>query len=208
MIPLPEYAKIKDNYCVAYFGHSKDYIIQMRLVRPLIERELPGTKVFICCRDEFMYLLGGQERVLPRSELQSSRSKFAYVRELLCDMQSNPVDQLLAESEIPYCEAATLQYAPADALLCRVFHFGQAPTRSLDGKELKRVLAYAQDRFPGRMPVEMGGKVSHGEWVLGVECEATWEAASRGLPVTLLRTGFGENMFSKLFPKCEIISVP
>lgn len=208
MIPLPEYAKIKDNYCVAYLGHSKEYIVQLKLARPFIERELQGTKVFICCRDEYMYLLDGQERTLPRGELQQRRSGFAYVRELLCDMRSNPVEQLLQESDIPYGEVASPSYGPNDAQTCRVFHFAQAPTRSLDGEELKRLMSYAERRLQGRGRVENGGRCAPGEWVLGVECEATWDAASKGQPVTLVRTGFGENMFSKMFPKCEIISAP
>lgn len=208
MIPLPEYAKIKDNYCVAYMGHSKEYLVQLKLARPFIESELPGTKVYICCRDEYMYLLSGQERILPRSELQERRSGFAYVRELLCDMASNPVEQLLNESDIPYGEVASPEYGPGEAEVCRVFHFGQAPTRSLDGAELKRLMSYAERRFQGKLRIENGGRYAPGEWVLGVECEATWDAASNGLPVTIVRTGFGENMFSKMFPKCEIISVP
>ena len=208
MIHLPEYAKIKDNYCVAYLGHSKEYVVQLRLARPFVERELPGTQVFICCRDEYMYLLNGEERILAKSELQSKRSGFAYVRELLCDMRSNPVEQLLSESDIPYGEVANPRYEPCDAKVCRVFHFGQAPVRSLDGGELQRLINYAERRFPGRVSVETGGRISEGEWVLGVECDSVWEAASKGMPATLVSTGFGENMFRKMFPKCEIMAAP
>ncbi len=39
MISFIEYAKISDNYCICYFGYADEYLVQLRMLQPILERE-------------------------------------------------------------------------------------------------------------------------------------------------------------------------
>lgn len=96
-MPLPLYAKIKDRYCIGYFGQSEKTLADLKKARPLIEKELPGIQIYICCEDEMASLLSGEERIILRSQLQEKVKEIAYFRELTIS-----VTALLEESSIPY----------------------------------------------------------------------------------------------------------
>lgn len=100
-LPLPTYAKIKDRYCVGYFGDRDDVIVKLVKARPFIEKELPGIKVYICCNDEKQPLLEGEANCFLRSDLENKKNEIAYFRELEIDA-ADPVGSLLEESNIPF----------------------------------------------------------------------------------------------------------
>lgn len=206
MIPLPEYAKIKDNYCVAYMGHCRDYLVQLRMLRPYMEAEFPGVKVFICCRDEYMYLLKGEERTLGRTELKESRGRFAYIRELVSDGGKHPVESFMDESAIPFGPVARPK-RPLHELngSCVLLTNGWHPNRSLSGDQIRLALDLVRARGSD---AQINKPVGGFDWVVGVECDQLWEAAAEGKCVTLISSGFGENLFLRMFPEGEIISLP
>ena len=47
--------------------------------------------------------------------------------------------------------------------------------------------------------------ISQAGWVIGVEGAPIFEAASRGIKTSLVPTGMGTNLYSKLFPNGEIL---
>lgn len=96
MIPLPTYAKIKDRYCVGYFGDSEDVLTDLLKARPVVERELPGISLYICCADEKAHMF--KDKVIPKSKLPEMIKEIAYFREL----NGMSVAELLEESEIPF----------------------------------------------------------------------------------------------------------
>ena len=98
MIPLPLYAKIKDRYCIGYFGQSHDILSDLKKARSIIEKELPGIQVYICCNDEKAGMLSGEDRVILKSQLPEKIKELAYFRELI----DETVIDLLEESKIPY----------------------------------------------------------------------------------------------------------
>ena len=95
LIPLPLYAKIKDNYCIGYFGESQEIIDDLIKARPIIEKELPGLRLYICCADEKELK---EERMFAKSELASKIKEFAYFREIVDETAMD----LLKESDIPF----------------------------------------------------------------------------------------------------------
>ncbi len=101
-IPLTKYAKIKNNYCVGYLGDNPELLLQLKVVRPFIEKELPGIKIFIACQDKLAHVLEGEEGIVLEKDLADKVSEcaFAYYRELDNDPQS--VKIFLNESNIPY----------------------------------------------------------------------------------------------------------
>jgi hypothetical protein len=98
MIPLPKYVKIKDNYCVGYFGKEDEVILALKKARPFIEQELPGIKVYICCLDEKKHLLEGEDNFFGQDELRHRLADMAYFRNL----PDGGVKELLEESSIPF----------------------------------------------------------------------------------------------------------
>jgi len=99
-LPLPLYAKIKDRYCVAYFGNRDEVIQKLIKARPSIEKELPGIHVYICCNNEKSDLLKDVPNSFLRSELEIKRNEVVYFREL--EDTADPVAELLEESSIPF----------------------------------------------------------------------------------------------------------
>jgi hypothetical protein len=102
-IPLTKYAKIKNNYCVGYLGDNPELLLQLKVVRPFIEKELPGIKIFVACQDRLVHVLEGEERIILESELSDKISEcaFAYYRELDRN-DPHSVKIFLNESNIPY----------------------------------------------------------------------------------------------------------
>ncbi len=98
-IPLTHYVKVKNNYCIGYFGSDENVILKLIKSRPIIEKELQGIRIYIACNEEMSELLIGEVRVVYDSELDDLRNKVAYFRELEPD---ETVEDLLNESNIPF----------------------------------------------------------------------------------------------------------
>ena len=197
-IPLPEYSKIKDNYCIAYFGNNKEHLVQLKLLRPFMEQTFPGVKVFIACRDDCLYLLQNEPRIITKTQLKDSKNMFGYIRELLCDMQSHPVEEFMKESDIP-CGPICKPLKNNGNVV--VLTNGIIPVKPLNGNQIKEIIEYV--RSQGKEPI-LNGDINDASWVLGVECENLYLAAAAGKRVTLIPTGFGENLFKNMFPESEI----
>lgn len=201
-IPLPEYAKIKDNYCIAYFGNNKEHLVQLKLLRPFMEKTFPGVKVYLACRDDCMYLLSEEDRILSKTELKDNKHLFGYVRELLCDMQSHPVESFMLESDIPCGPICEKSNCYGD---CVLLTNGVIPVKPLNGEQIKKAINYI--RKNGYEP-QINGDINRAGWVVGVESEQLYLAAALGKRVSLIPTGFGEKLFKKMFPQNEIIVLP
>jgi len=98
-IPLTHYVKIKNNYCIGYFGSDKNVISKLIKYRPVIEKELPGIRIYIACNGEMSEILAGEVRVVYDLEVYDLRDKVAHFRELEPD---ETVEDLLNESNIPF----------------------------------------------------------------------------------------------------------
>jgi hypothetical protein len=174
MIPLSKYARVKNRYVVAYFGNADEYLSLLLHVRPFVEAELPGTQLYISCRDSSWPVIAGHPRTLPASTLKETKDEYAYVRELRCDGQTHPVWTLLEESRIP-----TPRTPPAVEYgdLCVVCPDGALPTRSLTPAQIDRCVTAGRDRG---MAVRVGGPTAGAGLVIGVESRPLVEAAARG----------------------------
>lgn len=102
MISFEQYVKIKDNYCIGYFGPELSYVLEIADAIPFIEKEVPGVKIFLSCRDEFCAKISDKSKVVPVSLLKSQRYEFAYVRDMKYDGKLTPAKVLLRE-----CGAST-----------------------------------------------------------------------------------------------------
>jgi hypothetical protein len=202
MPTLPYYARIKDKYCIAYFGFCSEYCVQLALLRPQLEEQFPGVLVWLAVRDDFMYLLDG-ERILPYSRFKDSKHEFAYVRELLGDMQSTPVEKFLEESGVEVKPVRAFQ--PSAAAKTVILTNAVLPNRPLTPAQV--AAAKAHSRRKG-FEAQVDSRWEDAGWVIAPECAELYLAASAGKNVTLVPTGFGEKLFLKMFPAGEILKLP
>jgi hypothetical protein len=201
MLPLVEYMKIKDNYCISYQGAAKDFLMLLKLLRPSMEAKFPGTQIYISCKDEYTYLFDDEPRIITRSELQERRKQFAYIRELGYKTDENPIEKFMSESgiEIPKICDNSKQNSAAVLL-----PHGNFPNRSLNHKQIKEVTEYVRSQG-----CELAINKPHEsfKWIISVENEFLYQAASSGKRVTLIPTGIGENLFRSMFPDGEILNL-
>ncbi len=190
--------KIKNKYLIAYFGHANEYLIQLVLLRPIIESHFPGLEIHFCFRQEAMYLVKDEPRIFSKEKFRDRKGQFGYVREINCNSQQHPVDQLMMESKIPY---QNVWRTPRnDTGRCLIARNGSFPTGSLNETQVEQLRTYA--RRNDYEPEEKGTDV---DWVLGVESEEMMLAASKGARISLVPTGLGTHLVRKLFPQTEIL---
>jgi hypothetical protein len=89
MLAFPEYSKIKNKYCIAYHGHSNEYVARILYVLPFIEKELPGMEIFV--------LVDEDVAKTNKSDKLVTSGSFAYTREL---NECFTIEDLLRESNI------------------------------------------------------------------------------------------------------------
>lgn len=165
-----------------------------------MEKQLPGIKVFIACRNDSTYLLRGEERILSKEELQDRKTEFAYIRELTCDMESHPIENFMKESNLPCGPIAT----PVVDLVrhCVLLTNGILPTKTLSAAQIQKAIQHIQSK--GYEP-EINGSIDGAGWVVGVENEYLFQAAAAGKKTTLIPTGFGTELFKSMFPTGELL---
>lgn len=205
MIPLPEYSKIKDNYCIAYFGHCKEYLVQLRLLRPAMESIFPGIRIFLCCNDDYLYVLKDEPRILGKTTLLQNKSQFAYIRELVFNGADHPIEEFMRESDIPIGPIRELPiYCKPTGGLAALLTQCQHPVRSITGSQTQKAIQFAKD-LGCDVQINKGTELC--DVVISVENELLYESASQGRPVFLIPTGLGENLCKAMFPGIQIVSI-
>jgi len=99
-MPLEQYAKVKDKYCVCYFGPSPQHLAQLVAVRPYIEAELKGIEVHIGYRNDLLYVVEKEERIVAQSKIKERKLEFGYIRELRHNPNDHPIEFFLTESNL------------------------------------------------------------------------------------------------------------
>lgn len=164
-----------------------------------MEKTFPGIKVFLACKEDSIYLLEGEERIISKEQLNENKNMFAYIRELLCDMQSHPVESFMDESSIP-CGPITINESKIGN--CVLLTNGIFPVKSLNSNQIKQAIKYIESKG---CSVSLNSSTDNAEWIVGVENEYLYQSAANGKKITLIPTGFGENLFKRMFPNTEIL---
>lgn len=203
MMRLDEYAKIKNNYCIAYFGGSNEYLTQLRLLRPFIEQKFQELNIYYCCKDECIKYLKDDKLSITISELRLRKNEFAHIKELTFNGQNHPILDLLQEAKIENC---TLPIEPALEFtnICLIKTNGNYPTGNLLKSQIKTLQKIA---FQNGFKVEIDGDWQNAGIIYGVESVELFEAAARGIKSYLIPTGNGEQLFKKMFKNGEILHI-
>lgn len=219
-VTFTHYAKIMNHYCFAYFGLIPEYVVQLRTLRPHLEKLFPEVRIFIAVRDEIMYLLDGEKDLVPFSQIHDRKNEFAYIREVNTSV-SPPHAMSVVFAETP---ALKVSGDPPGVTVrhCLVCPDGALPTKPHpDAGRLKayaqargyRVTVIGSDLHPGPSPVDArpGADklkfLDDADWVIGVENEYLFEAVRRNIKTSLIPTGIGANIYKLLAPHGEIITV-
>jgi len=165
-----------------------------------MEKTFPGVKVFLSARDEYMYLLKNQERIISKTQLKENRQNFSYIRELFTDMTNHPIEAFMNESDIP-CGPIFSEKSSNESQNCVLLTTCNPPVRELTGLQISNIIKFIKNC--GCNPA-INEKINNFDWVVSVENEFLYEAASSGKRTTLIPTGFGENLFRRMFPQAEI----
>lgn len=198
-IPFTKYVKIKDKFCLRYVGNNTEYIAQLQALRPQIEKELPGLKLFIACADSEYPRFQNDAQIICITQLNQERDKFGYIREFTNCLQEHPVLKFLKESKIPIYPLETPQ--PPPTTKCVICPYGSSPVQSLKNDEITFFETLAKSK--GFKP-QIGEDVDNSGWVIGVENRPFYEAAINGVKTTLVPTGLGTELYRKMFPLGEI----
>jgi hypothetical protein len=201
MIEFTKYAKIKDLYCICYFGQNEDYLIQIKILKPIIEKKYKNLKIFIGCRDDKLSMFNNDEFLLKMSDLRSKRLDFGYIREIKFNGKDHPVESFLKESGIEHY-AVPVQAVADHTDQCVVIAKGNYPTVSLDEQKINHLKRIAISE--GYQPV-VGEDVSNAGLVMGVESYGLFEAAARGIKTRLYPTGLGAKLYQSMFPSGEVL---
>ena len=182
-----------------YFGPSKEYLVQLRLLRPILEKKFVDLNIHFCCKDDDINLLG-KEKTLTMSQLSVKRNKFAHVYEFFTNNQVHPIEEMLKECEITEYETNTPDIEQSNK--CVIVSEGNYPTKNLNKAQINKLKNKAT-----ASGYEVGEGLEGAGWVIGVESTELFEAAGKGIKTTLVETGVGTNLYEKMFPKGETIKI-
>lgn len=199
MIKLEQYARVKNNYCLCYFGHSDEYLVQLRLLKPTLEKHFPGLNLCFGCKDDKTHLLRGCEPILKVSEIKVKRHNFAHIREIRMK-DNHPIEDLLVESGITNFVIRE-SVLPKSTDLCVIIKDGAYPTKPIERNDLERLKAWVTHQG---YRVEVGKDTTDASWIVGVESVALFEAAAKGIRTTLVPTGVGTRLYKLMFSKSEV----
>lgn len=135
--------------------------------------------MYLACKDECLYLLEGEQRIVPKSRFK--KEDFNYVRSLNSGLDIHPVEHLLQESGIQI-GPIVVPSPPEQGI--RVCPKGTFPHKTLTESQVEELSQFT-------------------DGVVGVENEETIQAAVAGFKV-VLADGPGSQMFLTMFPNGEI----
>ena len=203
MFTLPDYAKVKDNYCICYFGHSDEYLIQLKLLRDVIQQRYSGLNLYFGCKDDKTHLLGNQLDVMKSSEIKMKKRRFAQIKYIEFGGETHPIEDLLVESSIKNFAVPTPQRIEHSRKMV-ITTQSNYPTIPLTTTQIDKLKTIG--RKSGYF-VEVNTDWRDAGWVAGVENVSLFEAAAAGMKTTLVTTGVGERLYRIMFPNGETIKL-
>lgn len=200
MIRFTDYAKISNNCCICYFGQSDEYLVQLRLLKPILEREFPEIIIHIACNDEKIHHLKNCTHTLKASEIKLKKNDFAYITEIKCNGVTHPIEDFLNKAGVNNCSIPTTPKEKTNK--CVIITKGSFPTKSIDINKIQQI-----KKLTSGMDCELDTNISEAGLVIGVESVGLCEAASQGIETILIPTGVGARLYKKLFPIQKIVHI-
>lgn len=203
MMQFSKYAKVKDRYCLCYFGHSDEYLILFKIICPLLEKAMPGLKLTFGCKDDKIDLVSDCDSIMKLSEIKVRRDDFGHLKEMRYNGKTHPVEDLIKECGVRQLAVST-QPRVAHTTKCVIVTKGNYPTIQLNQKQVMILKRIASEK--GYNP-EIDTSVKDAGLVMGVESVDLFQAAHQGIQTKLAPTGIGTWLYSNLFPSGEVLHI-
>lgn len=194
MIPLRDFNRVKNKYCIHYCGNCSEYLVQLYLLIPQIEDNYKGIQIFLCCKEEHVDLFGNKDKIIKKEKLV--KEKFACVKYLNCDMKSHPVESFLKESNIkikPITEKIIINNGPI-VLSTKT----NLPTKKVTKEQIDKVFKLFPNCLVDKNELDASILISP-------ENEFLFKKAADGARTILIPNGFGENLYKSMFKITEIL---
>lgn len=91
-----EYKKIKNNYCIYYYGFDLSIIFLLDKIKNIIEQKYNEIKIYIALNDEYEKFFYDKDYFIKRSEIINEK-KFIACKEII---NKSDLEKFLKESEI------------------------------------------------------------------------------------------------------------
>jgi len=200
MIGFENYCKIKNNYCICYFGNSDEYLVMLELLRPKVENAFLGMNFFIGCRDESVSVLDNPDyKIMPISKLKILKDTFAHIKELKCDRDVHPVAEIMKNSGITDLEVPIRQTERTTRAV--IYTHGSFPTGPLTAEQIQNARQLAKSR--GFHDIDVNTSWRNCGLAIGVESVGLIKCAAFGIPTVLVPTGIGTPLVKTMFPQVE-----
>ena len=199
MIKFTDYAKIASNYCICYFGQSDEYLVQLKNLKPILEKEFVDLTIYIGCKDDKTNIFHGQDHILKLSELKIRKNDFAHISELKFNGLTHPVEDFILSSGIK--NYSIPNNSSVKTTKCVIITSGSHPTKPLETTKIEKIKRFA---ITQGMSCELNTDVCNSGMVIGVESFGVCQAASVGIETYLIPTGIGTNLYKNMFPKIKI----
>jgi hypothetical protein len=166
-----------------------------------MEKELPGLRIYLACKDSLYHLLQDQDRTLKQSDLATKlkRKNYAYVREIKYNFEEHPIQKLMEESKIPYPKPPEKQHLTKKGVIAIKSSIG----KDMSEDQIQRARSILNNKG---LIAETTNNLQGAGWVIGVGNETLYEAAFQGIKTTLVPTGIDVEFYKKLF-KGEILDL-
>lgn len=200
MIEFSKYSKVKDRYCLCYFGSSDEYLVQLSMLKKPIEKHFPGLRLSFGCRDDKTHLFDKDADVMKISDIKVKRYDFAHIRELMFNGITHPVEDLIKDNEVTDC-VVTSEFQEPLTKKCVIITKGNYPTKNLEKMQVDHLKRYAMEQG---FYVEFDSDINNAGLVMGVESVGLFRAAQRGIMTRLVPTGIGLRLYKLLFPNAQV----
>lgn len=196
---FPYYNEIRNKVLICYLGHSKDYLVQLRIIRPYLEKL--GLDIWIGCRDEYRDWV---DKVITLSDFEDKKEEFVYSLEITyASDEIHPIWKLWKEAEV---KLDKIEQKPPQTTIAILTTECNYPTKPLSIKQTTQLREYLLRKGMSSI-VETNDKsiLDKAGIVAGVENALLFEAASRGIYTILIPTGLGTELYKTLFSKAEVL---
>lgn len=171
----------------------------LKHLRPYFESSFPDVEIYLCFREEYFrppIIEKEDVRIFSHKKMKIKKRSFAYVREITCNLQEHPIEAFLKESElkVPVLQTKSVENPKSYFISPK----GHLPTKPMTSDQVAKYTT--QLKNSGCSPVQF----KCADWVIGVENEDTYMAATIGKKVTLVPNGIGSNFFCRLFPNASL----
>ena len=168
-----KYCKIKNNYCICYFGASKEYLTILKILRPSIEKHFNGLNLYIGHLKSDAYLLENESNLLCDIDIKSNRHNFAHIYELTYDNTNvHPIEKLI--EEIGLDNYKINKDIINHTNICTIITKGSYPNKSLTDEQIEKI----KKRFNSEgFKINIDGEITNQGIFVGVESVKLFEAA-------------------------------